>query len=201
MSKKKKQKEQASRDFASTEGRGRRRAPRKRVKRQLDRGQKVLALVLISAGLIYAVCFYFILMPLNEERNDLEAKESELKQRIDNVPKKEELSDDLQRVSELVPLEKDPEDLLENIQKVIDRHDVEVKALQAEAESTEVINDRVATTRYKITVEASDYFEMNDVIEALEKSDRLISVDDLNMTHKEDQVNATFSITVYHQAS
>jgi hypothetical protein len=161
--------------------------------------------VVLSSIVIYAICFFTIIKPLQIEENAVEQQLDMFERRyetITNQSKKEEIDEDLADVMVKVPMDKSPDNVLANLQTLAADADVEITSISSSSNEMDTENkeeeSQVNRAIYSLEVVGDNIDVVNVFLDSVLESDRLMVIDTLSLFQDDQSVSVSLTITTFY---
>ncbi|WP_067727546.1 hypothetical protein [Oceanobacillus damuensis] len=164
--------------------------------------------ILAATLLIYGIAYLYVIKPLQDEvemkKTEVSMYENQLSD-ISNGPGAE-VNEELAEAAGKIPNSKATDQLLIGLEEIARHHNVSIDSIaadgmmgseNAEAEEDSIINE----TSYIMDATAKDLNSMNDFLNGLSLSERLIRIDAINLQQSETDSYLTVTFTAFHADS
>ncbi|WP_096269677.1 hypothetical protein [Paucisalibacillus globulus] len=166
--------------------------------------------VVIAVVAIYVICFFMIIRPLQVEMNNVEQQLDMVEKRyetINNQSEQEELDEDLENVMLKVPYGESPDQVLSNLQVLASNANVQITSISSVGsemdkepnEEDEAV--KVNRTGYSLEVQGDSLEDVNEFLDSILESERLMVMDTLLISQDEQSVAVSVTMTTFYSGN
>lgn len=159
----------------------------------------ILGILVISAGL-YTLLHFSIIQPMIAENEQLEQEISMYSATMKQLAKEEINDKPVDEFSKLlvsIPSNKEPDKVLASINTLASKASVTVThfaSIEGDQDSKEPLNEAI----YTLEVNGSNLRQINNFLNSIRESERLMTVETLEINHQGTSTTAIMNITTYY---
>lgn len=164
----------------------------------------LLAAVIIAVFLIYGVSYFYVIKPLKDEKGDLDRQVSTYEtqyERITNESAGGSIDEELEDVAVKLPNQKAPDNVLTTLQELADASNVTITYVESVIENEDAEadgkRDVMNSHPYSLDASAENLADMNQFLEAMRASERLLIIDTLYIDQSGDLVDLSITFRVF----
>ncbi|MUV36824.1 hypothetical protein JNUCC1_00628 [Lentibacillus sp. JNUCC-1] len=156
----------------------------------------ILVVVIGIAGLSYFFGYRTFVEPLQTDLKTVEDETQLYETQLSQLTGEETMDDELTRVGEQVPAEKEPQTVLNELRQMATRSKVDIESIvssSGEAAEEAQLNE----ARYSLEVHAKALKEINAFMHAVESGERFMRIDALTV-EQDGSVDLSLEITTFY---
>nr|WP_246187539.1 type 4a pilus biogenesis protein PilO [Ornithinibacillus caprae] len=120
---------------------------------------------------------------------------------IINRPNEETENDEFSRVTKKIPNEKSPDDVIYNLQHTADAAEVSISSISSLSRGEEEEESSLRANHYALEIVGKNLDHVNEYLDSIMDSERLITIDTLDVQQSEESVSLSITITTYYKES